>query len=58
MERVGARTIWQISSYTNCWRKSIWIWPRQARQRGCLLCGGKLHRADYERKPRGGPQWD
>jgi hypothetical protein len=25
---------------------------------GCLLCGGKLHRADYERKPRGGPGWD
>ena len=21
-------------------------------------CGGKLHRADYDRKPRGGPQWD
>jgi hypothetical protein len=29
-----------------------------ARQMGCLRCGGKLHRADYERKPRGGPQWD
>lgn len=25
---------------------------------GCLLCGGKLHRADYDRKPRGGPDWD
>jgi hypothetical protein len=25
---------------------------------GCLLCGGKLHRADYPRKPRGGPDWD
>jgi hypothetical protein len=25
---------------------------------GCLLCGGKLHRADYDRLPRGGPQWD
>jgi hypothetical protein len=25
---------------------------------GCLLCGGKLHRADYDRKPRGGPAWD
>lgn len=29
-----------------------------ARQRGCLHCEGKLHRADYERKPRGGPEWD
>ena len=29
----------------------------QAHQQGCL-CGGKLHRADYDRKPRGGPQWD
>jgi len=26
--------------------------------KGCLLCGGKLHRSDYDRKPRGGPQWD
>ena len=30
----------------------------QARSKGCLLCGGKLHRSDYDRKPRGGPQWD
>jgi hypothetical protein len=29
-----------------------------ARQHGCLYCGGKLYRGDYERKPRGGPQWD
>lgn len=29
-----------------------------ARSKGCLLCGGKLHRSDYDRKPRGGPQWD
>ena len=28
-----------------------------ARQQGCGHCGGKLHRSDYERKPRGGPQW-
>ena len=27
-------------------------------QKGCLYCLGKLHRADYDRKPRGGPQWD
>jgi len=25
---------------------------------GCGHCGGKLHRGDFERKPRGGPQWD
>jgi hypothetical protein len=30
----------------------------KARQQGCLLCGGRLHRSDYDRKPRGGPQWD
>jgi len=30
----------------------------QAHQQGCLFCGGKLHRADYDRKPRGGPEWD
>ncbi len=29
-----------------------------ARLKGCLLCGGKLHRSDYDRKPRGGPHWD
>jgi hypothetical protein len=29
-----------------------------ARSKGCLLCGGKLHRSDYDRKPRGGPQWE
>ena len=30
----------------------------EARSKGCRLCGGKLHRSDYDRKPRGGPQWD
>jgi hypothetical protein len=29
-----------------------------ARLQGCGHCGGKVHRADYERKPRGGPPWD
>lgn len=29
-----------------------------AHQKGCLHCEGKLHCADYDRKPRGGPQWD
>jgi hypothetical protein len=28
------------------------------RGKGCPHCGGKLHLADYERKPRGGPGWD
>ena len=31
---------------------------QEVRQKGCLFCRGKLHRADYDRKPRGGPQWD
>jgi hypothetical protein len=31
---------------------------QEARQKGCLFCGGKLHRANYDRKPRGGPQWE
>jgi hypothetical protein len=30
----------------------------EVRSKGCPLCGGKLHRSDYDRKPRGGPQWD
>lgn len=25
---------------------------------GCPHCGSVLHRGDYERKPRGGPDWD
>ena len=29
-----------------------------AHQQGCLHCRGKLYRGDYERKPRGGPEWD
>lgn len=28
----------------------------KARQAGCPFCGGRLHRADYPRKPRGGPK--
>src|SRR5271166_6637887 len=31
---------------------------QEACQKGCLFCHGKLHRADFDRKPRGGPQWD
>ena len=31
---------------------------QEACQQGCLHCDGKLHRADFDRKPRGGPQWD
>lgn len=30
----------------------------ETRQQGCARCGGKLHRSDYDRKPRGGPQWE
>ena len=30
----------------------------KAHQGGCLYCGEKLHRGDYDRKPRGGPAWD
>jgi hypothetical protein len=38
--------------------KVDWDLAEQARQQGCLFCRGKLHRADYDRKPRGGPEWD
>lgn len=31
---------------------------QEAAAAGCSFCGGKLHRADYARKPRGGPEWD
>lgn len=31
----------------------------KASQEGCLYCGSKLHRGNYKRKPRGGPEhWD
>jgi len=30
----------------------------EARREGCCYCGGKLHRADYDRKARGVPQWN
>jgi hypothetical protein len=30
----------------------------KVRQGGCMHCAGKLHRADYKRKPRGGPKRD
>lgn len=31
----------------------------KVQQGGCLRCGGRLDRADYDRKPRGGPEhWD
>jgi hypothetical protein len=36
-----------------------WDLTRGVQQGGCLLCGGRLDRSDYGRKPRGGPeQWD
>jgi hypothetical protein len=28
------------------------------RQEGCRHCDGRLHQADFPRKPRGGPAWD
>jgi hypothetical protein len=31
---------------------------KEAGLQGCLYCHGKLHRADFDRKPRGGPQWE
>jgi hypothetical protein len=31
---------------------------QETREQGCPKCGGRLHRGDYARKPRGGPQWD
>lgn len=30
----------------------------RAQTEGCEHCGGILHRGDYTRKPRGGPDWD
>jgi hypothetical protein len=30
----------------------------EAQKNGCQHCGGRLHRANYERKARGGPDWN
>jgi hypothetical protein len=30
----------------------------ETRKGGCLRCEGKLHRSDYKRKARGGPEWN
>ena len=38
--------------------KVDWDLAREACQQGCAYCCGKLHQANYERKARGGPQWD
>ena len=40
MERLRARAIWQINSYTNCWRKSIGTWPGRRANRAALIAAG------------------
>lgn len=40
-------------------RRLLWIdedLANEAREGGCRVCGGRLHRADYGRKPRGAPE--
>jgi len=37
MKRLGARAIWRINSYTNCWRKSMRIWPRRRVKRAVCI---------------------
>src|SRR6516165_3054208 len=39
-ERLGARAIWRINSYTNCWRKSMQIWPRRRANRVVFIVTG------------------
>src|SRR5215472_394275 len=36
-ERLGARAIWRINSYTNCWKKSLRIWPRKQAKRAVSI---------------------
>ena len=36
-ERLGARAIWRINSYTNCWKKSMRIWPRRTGNRAVFI---------------------
>jgi hypothetical protein len=44
------RSLWQVLESLDA------DLARAAQAEGCG-CGGKLHRADYRRKPRGGPAW-
>ena len=36
-ERLGARAIWRINSYTNYWKKSMRIWPRRRAKRAVSI---------------------
>lgn len=40
MERLCARAIWQINTYTDCWRKSIGIWPGRRADRAAFIAAG------------------
>lgn len=42
----------QFLSWLLCCDRDL---AEKARQGGCPRCGGRLHRANYPRKPRGGP---
>lgn len=48
---LGNRGLWQVLEAFDA------DLARTAQAEGCG-CGGKLHRANYKRKPRGGPAWD
>ena len=40
MKRLGARAIWQINSYTNCWTKSMRIWLKKHAKRAVFIAAG------------------
>jgi len=50
-EHLGNRGLWQVLEALDADA------ARAAQVEGCG-CGGKLHRANYKRKPRGGPAWE
>jgi len=50
-----ARACLSRKSSTRCCARSIW-WRRRPGPRGACRAGSDLHRADYDRKPRGGPE--
>lgn len=46
------RSVYQLLDKVDC---EI---AQKVQESGCVHCAGKLHRSDYKRKPRGGPEVD
>ena len=50
-ERLGARAVWRINSYTNCWKKSMRIWPRRTADRAVSIAMVYVRRRFIRKEP-------